>query len=573
MWVVPVAIAFVLATVAIIPQTTGWLTTYSGSSPASAFLDLAAGAGLLVAGVALLLRSARATMGWLAVLAGTAWLASDWIGWQGGVPLARTLATGVSLFFLPLVLHLVVLQRRPRAGWTAHRFVVPAYAAAGVLGVALLLFRDPRIDLYCWSNCADDVLLAGNVPWLVNLLRYAVPSFELAVAAGIVATSVFILVEGTQARRQASAGVLIPAIAVGFSEASHGFALLVDPHEGPRFALHVVLFQLRALSVALLAAGLAWTVVRAWRDRLAVMRLAAALGDAPQPGALAEAIALKAHDPSLEFVYWLAHRDRFVDASGQPAQLPHVNSGRSALRVTLGGRLIGLALHNPGAITSADLDRLMGPAARLAMENERLQAELQVKVTEVRASRARIVSARDAARERMERDLHDGAQQAFLAFLHELQAAALAADATGDTVALGELRRQVEETATLLSELREIAHGIYPAVLADSGLAVALRTLADTAPIPLAVGDLPAGRLPVMAERTGYAVVASAVDAAASSGTEELALRGHRDDERLILELQGLGPEEVPEITDRLSAADGGWSREGDVLQVWIPCA
>jgi signal transduction histidine kinase len=304
-----------------------------------------------------------------------------------------------------------------------------------------------------------------------------------------------------------------------------------------------------------------------------VMRLATDLGNTPQPGTVASAIAAEAHDPSLEFLYWLPHRGWYVDAAGQPREAPEEVAGRSLLRVTLAGRLIGLAVHDPGAVDSADLDRLMGPAARLALENERLHAELLVKVDEVRASRARIVATGDAARARAERDLHDGAQQAILAAIYELRAAAGEAEAAGNGEALSGLRTGIDQAGVLLAELREIAHGIYPAVLADRGLGAALRTLADTATIPVAIGDLPDQRLPDAAERTGYAVVAGAVEAAAAIDAEELSVLGRREDDRLMLEIRGLGTVEVPEILDRVSAADGDWSREGEMLRVWIPCA
>ena len=571
-WVIPFEIAFVVGTAAVIPQTSPWLTTYAGSSAPAALLDLAAGAGLMTAGTVLAMSGMRPRTGWVAVLAGATWLASDWIGWQGGIAAVRTFATAAALLYLPLVLHLVALQRRPVSRWIMSRLVTSGYVVAAALGLTLLLFRDPRIDLYCWNNCADDVLLVGSVPWAVSLFRWAVPAFKVFLATSIVASSALILIQGSAASRRAAAPPLLPAVLVGVSSAAYGIALLVDPHEGPRFALHVALFQFRALSAALLAAGLGWILVREWRSRLAVMRLATNLSNTPQPGTVASAMAAEAHDPTLEFLYWLPQRTRYVDAAGLPREVPEEDGRRSMLRVTLAGRLIGLAIHDPDAVDSADLDRLLGPAARLALENERLHAELLVKVDEVRASRARIVATGDAARARAERDLHDGAQQAILAAMYELRAAAEEAETAGDGEALAELRIGMDESVAVLAELREIAHGIHPAVLADRGLGAALRTLADTAAIPVAIGDIPDQRLPDTTERTGYAVVASAVAAATAVGAEELSVRGTREEDRLVLEIRGLGTREVPDILDRVSAADGGWSREGEMLRVWIPC-
>ncbi len=570
-WVVPVEIAFVLLTAAVIPQTSAWLTTYAGASPLSATLDLIGGSGLVLAGTGLILTGTRTRSGWVAVLAGICWLAADWVGWQGGIVVVRTLATAAAFFFLPLILHLVAVQRRPQARGLMRRLVLPGYVLALLLALAYLLFRDPRTDLYCWSNCADDLLLLRDVPVLGDALRFGVPAFETAVAACIVAVAALTLSRATGASRRLMSPILIPAVFVALGGAAHGIALLIDPHEGPRFPLHVAIYQVRALGVAVLAAGLGWSVIQAWRSRLAVVRLAADLGSTPSSGTV-PAIAAEAGDPSLEFLYWLPDQGRYVDASGQFRAAPE-EAGRSVLRIMLAGRLIGLALYDPGAVEEGDLDRLLGPAARLALENERLRAELLAKVDETRASRARIVAAGDAARAVAERDLHDGAQQALLAVLYELRAAARTAQEAGEDEAADALRTDIEEAEAVLADLREIAHGIYPAVLADAGLRAALRSLADTADVPVAVREITSERLPLAAERAGYAVVAEAVEVATSIGAQELSVRANRDDDRLVLEIGGLGADVVPAIADRVSAADGAWSMEGGMLRVWIPCA
>jgi len=572
-WLVPIGVALALVTMGVVPQTAGLLTTYSSATPAAAVLDVAAGAGLLAAGTALVLSGVRPDLGSIAFLAGVAWLAADWIGWAGGPAVVRTVAMGLVLFFLPLVLYLLVLVESREASLVRRRVVATAYVGAAAITATGLLFRDPRLDLYCWSNCGVDVLLIGNVPAVGTMLRWAVPAFEVAMAAAIVALAGMTLARGTTRRQHAATGAAIAALFVGVTSAAHGGALLVDAHEGPRFATHVALFELRAASTALLAATLGWMVIRAWRGRLAILRLASDLGGAPQPGGLESALASVARDPTLGFLYWLPHPGHFVDASGRQRDVPEQNERRAVTSVGYRGRQIGVAVHDPTSIDPAELERLLGPAARLALENERLRAELLAKLDDVRASRARIVAAADAARARLERDLHDGAQQGLLAVVHAVQVAADLAAIDGDETAVEKLRAALRDANTIVTELREIAQGIFPEVLAERGLGPALRTLADTARIPVEIVDAPVGRLPEAAERAGYAVIAVAIDAAADAGVAALTVRSGQTDDRLTFEIEGLGASEVPGIADRVSAANGWWSVNDRLVNVWIPCA
>ncbi len=163
-WAIPVGIALALATIAIIPQTTSWRSTYSGASAAAAVADLSAGIGLIAAGTALIITNLRSSAGLVAILAGIAWLSADWAGWQGGLVLPRTLAMGLGLCFLPLILHLLALHQRDAGRLVVRQMVRVGYGVASVLAAGLLLFRDPQLDLLCWSNCTDDALLIGNQP-------------------------------------------------------------------------------------------------------------------------------------------------------------------------------------------------------------------------------------------------------------------------------------------------------------------------------------------------------------------------------------------------------------------------
>jgi signal transduction histidine kinase len=173
--------------------------------------------------------------------------------------------------------------------------------------------------------------------------------------------------------------------------------------------------------------------------------------------------------------------------------------GEPALSTPRAGRTV-----NPYCLTAA------GAAARLALENERLQAELRVQLAELRASRARIVTAGDEERRRLERDLHDGAQQRLLSLGPALQLvrAELEPDTNGATALLTVAE---SELAAALDELRQLAHGIHPAVLTEQGLGPALRTLAERSPLPVEIERVPDERLPAAIEAAAYFVVSEAL--------------------------------------------------------------
>ena len=278
-----VALGFAVTTMAVIWFTVPWATTYSGSSLREAIADLAAGLGLMLAGLLLLLEWPGRAVGLIAALGGAVWLAPDWVGWQDGPPLARSIAMVAAPLFLPLVLRLLLAfpDGSPRSA-PARLAVRGAYAAAGIASVGWALFHDPRFDPHCWSNCTDDSFLLSAQPAVARGLETAVIVLAFGLGTGIVAICAGRLARGTGTARR----MLAPGLIVGASAAAQAIALLRTPLEGPEFTVFSALFQVRAWSVGVLAAGLAWTVVRARLTRSAVSRLASDLGDAPVPGAL-----------------------------------------------------------------------------------------------------------------------------------------------------------------------------------------------------------------------------------------------------------------------------------------------
>jgi signal transduction histidine kinase len=177
-------------------------------------------------------------------------------------------------------------------------------------------------------------------------------------------------------------------------------------------------------------------------------------------------------DPTLELALWLPERRSYVDASGRPLELPAPDADRAVTVLARPTRRSRHSSMTQSCSSGAKFLQAAGAAARFALENERLQAELRAQLAELRASRARIVSAGDEERRRLERDLHDGAQQRLLSLGLALQLARakLDRDANGATELLAEADGELRAA---LDELRELAQGIHPAVLTEQGLGAA----------------------------------------------------------------------------------------------------
>jgi signal transduction histidine kinase len=247
--------------------------------------------------------------------------------------------------------------------------------------------------------------------------------------------------------------------------------------------------------------------------------------------------------------------------------------GRTVTRLVRNDRTVAVVSH-AGAVP--ELERKVGPAVLLGLENERLQAEVLAQVEELRASRARIVESGDAERRRLERNLHDGAQQRILALSYDIRLARANAEADGDTPTEATLARAIEETQDVLEELRELARGIYPAVLTEAGLAAALATLADTAPLPVEVRAADGRRHPAPVETAAYLLVAEAVSDASRRNADGAAVTVVHDDGRLVVTVEDDGSDRsspMVALAERVGALGGTLVVEPTMCRGEIPCA
>jgi signal transduction histidine kinase len=281
-------------------------------------------------------------------------------------------------------------------------------------------------------------------------------------------------------------------------------------------------------------------------------------------GALQTALAKTLGDPGLVVAYRLPESLGYADADGQPVLVPPVAADRATAVVESDGREIATLVYDASLDDDPELVDAVRAAASIALENERLNAEAEARLAEVQASRERIVAAGDAERRRLERNLHDGAQQRLVALslqLRMLQGRIQSDPATAEQL----VSTASDQLAQSLAELRELARGIHPAVL-NHGLAAALESLAARSPVTTTVSYEANGRLPEPVELAAYFVASEALaNVAKYAEATVVTVRVTRTDARAIIEIADDGVGGADEaggsglrgLADRVAALDG----------------
>lgn len=284
----------------------------------------------------------------------------------------------------------------------------------------------------------------------------------------------------------------------------------------------------------------------------------------PAGAPVRETLAESLGDRTLSIAYWLPDRERFVDERGHPVPLPAPGSDRAWTAVDYNGRRVAAIIHDATLEASPELVQAAAAAASLALDNERLKADLRARVEELRASRVRIVEASNTARRRIERDIHDGAQQQLVALAVDLR---LLRSRIGANPEATELIDQIEaKLSTALSELQELARGIHPGILTDRGLGPALESLAARAPITVRCEiSLPERPSPSV-EAVSYFVAAEALTNVLKYGqTDHATVRARYEGAYVVVELEDEGVGGADEhkgtglqgLRDRVGALDG----------------
>jgi signal transduction histidine kinase len=420
-------------------------------------------------------------------------------------PLLWAIGQLLGTIWLCVLVHALLAFPSGRLGSRAQRVVVGCmYAAFVVLAIpTLLVLEDPAETLDCDICPTSNPLAVTDSPDIVDIVGLM---RAVLILGGFAA--VFVILarrwrRASPAQRRSLAPVLFTGLTLGVVFVVGGLLSIAFDIEGAwNWAVYACM---SAVPFAFLL-GLA-------RSHLyrtgAVTSLVERLGGRLGADELREALAQALSDPTLELAFWLPEQRRYVDAEGSPVQLPEEGSGRAATPIEHDGRQIAALIHSDALSDEPELVRGVGKAASLALLNERLEAELTVRLDELHSSRERLMSAGDSERRKLERDLHDGAQQRFVALALRLRLAR--AQLPEDAPAAALLDTALEELTEGLKELRELARGIHPAILTDQGLHAALRGLVSRAPVPVEVVQLPEQRLPPPVETAAYFLIAEAL--------------------------------------------------------------
>lgn len=361
--------------------------------------------------------------------------------------------------------------------------LAPALVVTAALAVLLLWLPAAMLSsqlpiagplLLCRDDCPRNVLFVAEMPELSSALNAGLRVVGALVLAATAAVLFNRLRRASPLMRRALAPVLLASIA----RATVTAVFLVG--SGSRLAFTATFFAV-PLAIALgLLRGRLYTA-------RALQRLVTGLRGRPDMAELRRVMADALGDASLKVAYWLKDRDTWVDAAGQPVAVPYPSSerGRAATLVCdTDGRPVAALVHDVALLEEPTLVESVASSVLVALESHRLEAEL-------RASGARTVSAVEAERHRIERDLHDGAQQRLIALRMKLSVTArlLQQDPRRAASLVSEMGSDVEAA---IGDLRAYAHGVVPPLLLERGLATALGEVAERAPIPVrtAIGDV-----------------------------------------------------------------------------------
>jgi signal transduction histidine kinase len=495
--------------------------------------------------------------------------------------IAYTIGNYVGPLYLVLVVQMLLGFPTGRLEAGAERAIVAiAYVDAFVLTLPVFLLDG---DLHGPEGAPDNAFAVVHAPGVANAIDVVTSLIGFGVAA---ATALVLLRErrtATPPQRRAGApmlwtgltvivclGLVFAGHTVGLPDAVVGVVGLVG---FVAFAILPFAFLTGLVRTRYSRAGAVGGLIERLNEPETRVDLRAALCDA-------------LGDPTLQLVYWRPSAAHYVTYDGHRVDLPGPGSGRAVAEVERDGKRVGAILYDAALRDAPSLVRAAAAAAALQLENDRLEAELRARVEELQTSRARLVEVSIGERRRLERDLHDGAQQRLVALSLQL---ALARRKLGSDAATAErlLDAARGELDRALEELRELARGIHPAILTDRGLGAAIEALAERAPLPVDLFEMPQDRLPPAVEAAAYFVVAeSLTNVAKYAGAGHAVVRVGREDGYAVVEVRddGVGGADpaagtgLRGLADRLAALDGRLEVHsppggGTVIRANIPCS
>ena len=402
---------------------------------------------------------------------------------------------------------IIAWERKPQSRTGALMTVAGFTWFAGTVVPALVLWqRGPLVHLqlsYPTGRLRRRLAVATVAFAYMDAVVEPIAANDFAtviLAALVVVAAVDVFVRTTGPARRAGVPALIAALAYASVLAAGALQ-----HLAGRSADRTVLFAYDTV-VALVAVVLLLDLLYGrWREST-VADLVVALGQRGGTGSLRHQLARALGDPSLIVGYWIAERAGYVDDAGRTVELPARGEGRVVTEIGGRGERVAILVHDAATIDDAQLLEAVAAAARLAVANARLQAEVQARLKKLAASRRRIVEAGDTQRRRLERELSDGAERRLDAVMHLLDDAKREAT-EAEAAELGELENELRSAQ---AELHAFAQGIRPSLLGVGGLAAALPVLAERGPVPVEIA-VDVGRLLPAVEAAVYFVCSEAL--------------------------------------------------------------
>lgn len=449
-----------------------------------------------------------------------------------------------------------------------HRWAVAATAAAYLARTIAFLISAVPGRSYPDNGTSNPFLVLHDRALAQNL------DLDLSLLKGTVILVVGLLAVARLVQESpASRRVLLPVVAGGVGWAVMTFVLdlgrslevnfhirLIPWENADWWSIPEYLIRGSAAPVGFLIGALLLRTARS-----AVVELLSGFEHNPLQAHLEPALRKALGDPGLRVAY-PTEGGGWADAAGTPIVIPDASAAQAATPIESSGRTLAMIIHDASLLEDPGLVGAIAATVRLAIDNEQLTVALKAQLEETRASRKRIVDAGDAERQRIERDLHDGAQQRLVSLAISLR---MLGDSLGDQApkeVRDELTASELELRAAIDELRELAQGLDPAILRASGLGPAIRSLAERCPTPTTVELKLDGRLERLVEATAYFVVAEALaNVTKHAGANHASVRVAVDGARLLIDIQddGRGGAETASgsglrgLADRVAAAGG----------------
>lgn len=545
------------------------------------YLTLLVGVSLIGSGLASWRARPDNRLGPVMIVTGFAWFAGLMSEATDGAVYTAGLA--VQYLFVAGFVYIILTFPSGRLRGRLDQWIMSVAVVALGLQVAAMLFGSGS-GLRCGGNCGHNLIQLFHA----NGLALALLSIERIAAVALTLTAVGLVVfrwlrASRPERREVTWVVLAGTATLVALLATVVDDLLGNPlRSGPAT---VWFFTLALVPIAIVA-----TFVRRTLARGSVAGLVVQLGGPTEPADLRAALSTALGDPSLELAYWFPAEARYVTGDGRPVDVPGADSARRSTFVQRDGTPIAMLLHDPALEHNSALVQSVCAAAGLALENERLGAELRARLVELNASRGRLVEATDAERRRIERNLHDGTQQRLVSIAMSL--GLLESKLTPDQSDAAPIVHEARTALTLaLEELRELTQGIHPTLLVERGLPVALEELCRRAGLPAHLRIDLDTRLPAQVETAAYYFASEAVsNAVKHSHGNEIRVDVSYDGRTLTVDIldDGIGGAAVGGragsgsglrgLADRVEALGGQFTvssppGRGTRLVARIPCA